>query len=77
METVDRKGDSLRNEAGTSKQGPEQQPPILEPFFSCYPQENNGLDKCNNIIAAEMKQFFPGGDVFPQECPHPFVVVSW
>ena len=63
METVDRKGDSLRNEAGTSKQGPEQQPPILEPFLSNDPKENYGLDKGGNVVATEMKHFFLRGDV--------------
>jgi len=41
MIAVDREGNGLRKKAGTADHSPEQQPPILEPFFSNYPEDDN------------------------------------
>ena len=75
METVDREGNGLWKKAGTSKHGPEQKPPILEPLFSDNPQNNNRPDECGDVVETEMKLFFLRGNVFPQECPDSCIVV--
>jgi len=77
MKPVDREGNGLRNEAGTSKHGTEQKPPIMEPLFSDDPQNNDRPDECGDVVETEMKQFLLWGDIFPQKCPDPFIVMPW
>ena len=77
MKTVDREGNGLRKEAGTAEHGPEQEPPIMEPLFPDHPQNNDRPYECGNVVETEMEQFFLRRDVFLQEGPDPFIVVSW
>ena len=44
-------------------------------LFSDDPQNNDRPDECGNVVKTEMKQFFLRGNVFPQECSDPFIVV--
>ncbi len=41
MKSVDRKGNGMGKKAGTPDRSPEQQPPILEAFFSNDPEDDN------------------------------------
>ena len=79
METVDREGDGLWNEAGTSEHCPEQKPPIMEPLFPDDPEEEDRPEKRGQIVGPESKGhlFFFLGYIFPQECPDPFIIVPW
>ena len=55
MKPVDREGNGLRKEAGTADHGPEQQSPIMEPFFSNDPEDNDGPEERAAIVRPKSK----------------------
>jgi hypothetical protein len=52
MEPVDREGNGLGKETGAAEQGPEQEHPILEPFFSDDPRNNDESDECGQVVGS-------------------------
>lgn len=74
MKPVDREGNGLRKVAGTGDHSPEQQSPIMESLLPDDPQNNYRPYECGNVVEPEMEEFFLGGDMFPKECPDPFIV---
>ena len=77
MKPVDREGNGLRKEEGVGKHGPQQQPPIMEPLFSDYTQNNDRSYECCNIVGPKSTGhlLYFLGYIFAQECPDPFIVV--
>jgi len=49
----------------------------VEPFFSNYPEDDNRPEECADIVRPKFQDLllFLGGDVFPQECSDPFIVM--
>ena len=75
MKPVYCKGDSLREEARTFECSPEEKSPVMEPFFPNDPENDHRPEKCSKVVETEMNHFFLRGNVFPQECPDPCIVV--
>jgi len=79
METVNREGNSLGQEAGTVKHCPKQKSPIMVSFFSNDPEDDEGPEKSGQVVGPKSKRhlFFFLGDIFSQKCPDSFIVVLW
>ena len=76
MESVYRKCYGYADKIGASHQGPENQFPVLESFFSLNPQEPDGFQKGAEIAKFEIGffvEFF--WLVLSQKCSYPFVVM--
>jgi hypothetical protein len=50
MIAIDRKGDGLRQEAGTGEHGPEEEFPIMETFFSNDAEDNDGPEERTQVV---------------------------
>ena len=77
MKAVNREGNGLYNETGTVKHCPGQKPPIMQPLLPYDPEEDDRPEERSQVAGPKSKGhlFFFLGDIFPKECPDPFIVV--
>ena len=62
MKAVDGKRDCQGKEAWAAEQGPEEEPPVVRPFYSADPELVNGPQKCQDILRFQWSPDFRTAD---------------
>jgi hypothetical protein len=76
MKSIDRQGYRQREKTGTPQERPEEELPVMDPLFSHHTKNDHRFEERPERAGTEMNDTFLERFVFPQEPPHPSIIMG-